>query len=156
MLCDTPDGQILNPSGCYMAEVRRWWITQLLSQEWRGAWIPPQRPEIHQLQMPNDLHPASPRVPALWQPLRDMSLGTQQDSWDKMGTEQTPQCRPLWHETLTRCGGIPPHCVGPAPPSHLRQLIYQTHSGAQRWACLSSGPWEPPQQPPASNPSWGL
>ncbi|ELK32397.1 hypothetical protein MDA_GLEAN10020858 [Myotis davidii] len=83
------------------------WITQLLSQEWRGVGIPPQRPEIHQLQTPNDLQPPSPRVPALWQPLRDMSLGTRQDSWDKMGTEQTPQCCPPWNETSTRYGGSP-------------------------------------------------
>lgn len=68
------------------------WITQLPSQEWRGAGIPPQRPEIHQLQTPTDLQPPRPRVPALWQPLRDMSLGTRQDSWDKMGAEQSPQC----------------------------------------------------------------
>lgn len=62
------------------------------SQGWWGAGIPPQRPEIHQLLMPNDLHLRSPRTASC---VAASLLGHK--PWDltaEMGTGQTPQCHP--------------------------------------------------------------
>lgn len=37
-------------------------------------------------------------------------------------------CSHCLTKNKTRCGETPPHCDDPAPPSHLRLLICQTHS----------------------------
>lgn len=89
-----------------------------------GGVLGSQRPEIHQLQMPNDLHPRSPRI---------SSCGSL-FPWDltaQMGQDGHWADPPASSATLpgmrhkTRRGEIPPHCGGPAPPSCPRLLIFR-------------------------------
>lgn len=91
----TCDGQILNPSGCYRVERRRCWIAQPVSRM-VGAGIP--GPEIHQLQMPNYLHPRSPRISSCgslfpW----DLTVQMGQDGY--WAEPPCLQCHPSKNET---------------------------------------------------------
>lgn len=133
-----------------MAEGRRGWIAQPLSQGWWGAGIPPQRPELHQLQMPNGLHPRSSRVSSLWQLL---SLGhelcdqTAQMGQDGHWTELAPP-RPLSPSSAIlpgmrhrkRCGKTLPHCsrasalISPEA-AHLSDSLSVTME-LWGWSCL--------------------
>uniref|UniRef100_A0A8D0IGC7 Uncharacterized protein n=1 Tax=Sus scrofa TaxID=9823 RepID=A0A8D0IGC7_PIG len=75
---------------------------------------------------PRGLKFTTSELSASWQPL---SLG--HEPWDlsvQVGTGHASQRPPPGMRHKTRCGETPPHCDDPAPPSHLRLLICQTHS----------------------------
>lgn len=98
-----------------------------LSQGRWGAGIPLQRPEIHQLQMPNHLHPRSPRISssvAAFLP-RTRALGLDSIDGTRWALSRAPSATLPGMRHRTRGGQILPHCGGPASPSHLRLPICQ-------------------------------